>query len=127
MEEELALLRGVDDYFARPVYNRLFWNFTKAEGEAAYAMNYNLSDVNMDGFINEDDAMLSYPQGHGDAWGHYLSAMRHTYELLSHPYFNWVSRSESTICRILSLELTFLMRENLLPLLQPRPKRAKRS
>ena len=95
LDEELALLRGVDDYYARPVYNRLFWNFTKAEGEAAYAMNYNLSDVNLDGFINEDDAMLSYPQGHGDAWGHYLSAVKHTYDLLNHPYFNWVSRSES--------------------------------
>ena len=95
LDEELALLRGVDDYYARPVYNRLFWNFTKAEGEAAYAMNYNLSDVNLDGFIDEDDAMLSYPQGHGDAWGHYLSATKHTYDLLNHPYFNWVSRSES--------------------------------
>ena len=58
-------------------------------------MNYNLSDVNLDGFINEDDAMLRYPQGHGDAWGHYLSAIKHTYDLLNHPYFNWVSRSES--------------------------------
>ena len=95
LDEELALLRGVDDYYARPVYNRLFWNFTKAEGEAAYAMNYNISDVNLDGFIDETDAMQSYPQGHGDAWGHYLSAVKHTYELLAHPSFNWVSRSES--------------------------------
>ena len=37
LDEELALLRGVDDFFARPVYNRLFWNFNKGEGEAAYA------------------------------------------------------------------------------------------
>jgi len=95
MEEELDLLRGVDDYYARPVYNRLFWNFTKGEGEAAYATNYNITDVNMDGFINEDDAMLMFPQGHGDAWGHYLTAVRGQYNLLRHPYFNWVSRSES--------------------------------
>ncbi|WP_367871015.1 hypothetical protein [Luteolibacter sp. Populi] len=95
IEEELDLLRGVDDYFARPVYNRMFWNFTKGEGEAAYANNYNVSDVNADGFIDEDDAMLLFPQGHGDAWGHYLTAMRNQYELLRHPYFNWVSRSES--------------------------------
>lgn len=93
--EELGLLRGVDDYFARPVYNRLFWNFTKGEGEAAYAMNYNISDINTDGFIDEDDAMTLYPQGHGDAWGHYLTAVRKQYNLLRHPYFNWVSRSES--------------------------------
>lgn len=108
LEEELALLRGVDDYYARPVYNRLFWNFTKAEGEAAYAMNYNLSDVNLDGFINEDDAMLSYPQGHGDAWGHYLSAMKHTYDLLSHPNFNWVSRSESYNLQDVVISVDFL-------------------
>ena len=94
IEEELALLRGVDDNLARPVYNRLFWNFTKGEGEAAYAMNYNISDINNDGFIDEHDAMILYPQGHGDAWGHYLLALRRQYDLLRHRYFNWVSRSE---------------------------------
>ncbi len=93
-EEELALLRGQDDYLATPVYNRLFWNFTKGEGEAAYAVNYNISDVNADGFINEEDAMALYPQGHGDAWGHYLTALTRQYDLLRHPYFNWVSRAE---------------------------------
>jgi hypothetical protein len=95
IEEELGLLRGVDDFYARPVYNRLFWNFTKGEGEAAYATNYNITDVNADGFIDEADAMLMFPQGHGDAWGHYLTAVRTQYELLRHPYFNWVSRAES--------------------------------
>jgi hypothetical protein len=94
LEEELDLLRGQDDNMARPVYNRLFWNFTKGEGEAAYAMNYNISDINMDGFIDEDDAMALYPQGHGDAWGHYLTALTQQYNLLRHPYFNWVSRAE---------------------------------
>jgi len=92
--EELALLRGVDDYKARPVYNRLFWNFTKGEGEAAYATSYNISDVTMDGFINENDAMVLFPQGHGDAWGHYLTAIGGQYQLLKNPFFNWVSRSE---------------------------------
>ena len=95
IEEELGLLHGVDDFYARPVYNRLFWNFTKGEGEAAYAVNYNLGDGNDDGFVNEADAMLEFPQGHGDAWGHYLSAIRQQYKLFKHPYFNWVSRSES--------------------------------
>ena len=94
IEEELGLLRGLDDNFARPVYNRMFWNFTKGEGEAAYAMNYYITDINADGFVNEDDAMTLYPQGHGDAWGHYLTALRMQYSLLKHPYFNWVSRSE---------------------------------
>ena len=94
LEEELMLLRGQDDNMARPVYNRLFWNFTKGEGEAAYAMNYNISDINKDGFIDEYDAMILYPQGHGDAWGHYLTALKQQYNLLNHKYFNWVARSE---------------------------------
>lgn len=93
-DEELGLLRGLDDNFARPVYNRLFWNFTKGEGEAAYAMNYTIRDENEDGFIDEDDAMILYPQGHGDAWGHYLTALRNQYDLLNNKNFNWVSRSE---------------------------------
>lgn len=94
IEEELSLLRGAYDNKARPVYNRLFWNFTKGEGEAAYATAYNISDITEDGFIDEYDAMVLYPQGHGDAWGHYLTASRAQYELLVHPFFNWVSRSE---------------------------------
>ncbi|WP_269526450.1 hypothetical protein [Coraliomargarita parva] len=108
MEEELALLRGVYDYKARPVYNRLFWNFTKGEGEAAYANSYNVSDVTEDGFIDEDDAMVLYPQGHGDAWGHYLTAIRGQYELLNHPYFNWVSRSELYSLQDIVFEVDFL-------------------
>ena len=108
IDEELGLLRGVDDYFARPVYNRLFWNFTKAEGEAAYASNYNITDVNQDGFINEADAMLTYPQGHGDAWGHYLTALTNQYELLRHPDFNWVSRSESYNLQDIVITVDFL-------------------
>jgi len=108
MDEELGMLRGLDDGFARPVYNRLFWNFTKGEGEAAYALNYNVSDINMDGFIDEDDAMILYPQGHGDAWGHYLTATRMQYNLLKHPYFNWVSRSEFYNLMDIVLKVDFL-------------------
>lgn len=94
LEEELALLRGGDDTFGRPVYNRLLWNFTKSSGEADYTLSYNIHDVTQDGFINELDAQRLFPQGHGDAWGHYLSAVRLQYDLLRHPYFNWQSRSE---------------------------------
>jgi hypothetical protein len=108
IDEELALLRGVDDFFARPVYNRLFWNFTKGEGEAAYATNYNVTDINADGFIDEDDAMIQFPQGHGDAWGHYLTAVRSQYDLLRHPAFNWVSRSESYNLQDIVISVDFL-------------------
>ncbi|MBF0452260.1 MAG: IPT/TIG domain-containing protein [Candidatus Magnetomorum sp.] len=94
LEEELCLLRGREEEGARPVYNRLLWNFTKAEGEAAYALSYNIGDVNDDGFIDEADGRTMYPQGHGDAWGHYLTALKGYYDLLTHDYFNWESRSE---------------------------------
>ncbi|MBN9691935.1 MAG: VCBS repeat-containing protein [Verrucomicrobia bacterium] len=94
LDEELALLRGTDQSLGRPVFNRLFWNFTKDEGEVAYALNYQITDVNHDGFVDESDALRLYPQGHGDAWGHYLSAMQKRYDLLRHPLFNWDARGE---------------------------------
>ncbi len=108
LDEELALLRGVDDTFGRPVYNRFFWNFTKSQGEAAYASSYNISDTNNDGFVNEADAMKLYPQGHGDAWGHYLTALRGHYDLLRHPYFNWISRSEFYVLQDIVIDVDFL-------------------
>lgn len=95
LDEELALLRGRSEEGAYPAYNRLLWNFTRAEGEAAYALSYNITDVNQDGFINEADARILYPQGHGDAWGNYLSALRTYYDLLRHPNYNWQARSEN--------------------------------
>ncbi len=95
LEEELALLRGRSEEGAYPAYNRLLWNFTRAEGEAAYALSYNIKDENHDGFINEADGRALYPQGHGDAWGHYLSALKTYYDLLRHPNFVWQSRSEN--------------------------------
>lgn len=94
LDEEMALLRGIADDRRRPMHNRLFWNFTKGEGEVAYAMNYNIQDVNQDGFIDENDALIQYPQGHGDAWGHYLTAIKSRYRLLRHPFFSWQPRSE---------------------------------
>lgn len=93
-EEELSLLRGIDSDRGRPFHNRLFPNFTKGEGEPAYVINYNLKDANTDGFIDESDALLLYPHGHGDAWGHYLKALRTQYSLIREPLFNWESRSE---------------------------------
>ncbi|ETR73416.1 MAG: hypothetical protein OMM_06936 [Candidatus Magnetoglobus multicellularis str. Araruama] len=94
LEEELSLLRGMPAGGARPAYNRLLWNFTRAEGEVAYAMSYYMTDKNRDGLIDIDDARMLYPQGHGDAWGHYLTALKVYYDLMGHPNFNWNPRSE---------------------------------
>ncbi|HEX5218398.1 MAG TPA: LamG-like jellyroll fold domain-containing protein [Verrucomicrobiae bacterium] len=101
LEEELVLLRGRDDRSATvrsaPAYNRLFWNFTHGEGEVAYAQAYNITDQNSDGFITADDARIMYPQGHGDAWGHYLTATKTYYSLLQNTNFDWIARSESIL------------------------------
>ncbi len=99
LEEELVLLRGRDDKFgpvaASPVYNRFYWNFTTGDGEVAYALSYNITDQNSDGVIDEYDARILYPQGHGDAWGHYLTALDFYYNLLRHPFFTWGARPEA--------------------------------
>ena len=101
LEEELALLRGRDDKTSgvqgAPVYNRLVWNFTSGDGEVAYAQTYNISDQNRDGFLDEKDARIMFPQGHGDAWGHYLTAMTTYYDLLRHPHYTWKPRTESVL------------------------------
>ncbi|KPA10085.1 conserved hypothetical protein, secreted [Candidatus Magnetomorum sp. HK-1] len=94
LNEEITLLCGRLEKGARPAYNRFLWNFTKGQGEAAYALSYHMDDFNYDGFIDEADGRILYPQGHGDAWGHYLTALKQHYDLLSHPQFNWISRSE---------------------------------
>jgi hypothetical protein len=107
LHEELALLRGRDDVLApsiqtKPFYNKLVWNFSNdiTGGEVAYALNYNIRDVAEGpgvGVISEDDAKRLYPQGHGDAWGHYLTAMKSYYKLLTHPFYTWVPRSETIL------------------------------
>ena len=93
-EEELALLRGRGEVGARPAYNRLLWNFTNGQGEAAYAMNYGITDVNNDGFIDANDAARLYPQSHGDAWGHFTMALQGYANLFRHARFAWDARSE---------------------------------
>lgn len=105
LEEELALLRGRDDSLlpgvqVAPVYNRLVWNYTRGidAGEVIYALNYNIQeDPNRtpDGIINAADAAVMFPQGHGDAYGHYLTALKAYYSLLLNPNFDWVPRIES--------------------------------
>ncbi|RME94692.1 MAG: hypothetical protein D6766_05145, partial [Verrucomicrobia bacterium] len=105
LEEELALLRGRDDFLVPgvevpPVYNRLVWNYTRGidAGEVIYALNYNIQeDPNHepDGVIDAEDAARMYPQGHGDAYGHYLTALKGYYSLLMNRHFDWVPRSEA--------------------------------
>ncbi len=106
LEEELGLLRGRDNtrlpnVQTHPVYNRFIWNFTRdlTGGEVAYALNYNIRNADGDvaGTINEADAKRLYPQGHGDAWGHYLTAIKNYYRLLRSPHFTWVPRTESIL------------------------------
>ena len=106
MEEELDLLRGRDDTLqpgvkSAPVYNRLYWNFTQGidGGEVAYALNYNIraQDGSISGTISASDAAVLYPQGHGDAWGHYLSAIKGYYLLLRNPNFTWVPQIEAVL------------------------------
>lgn len=114
LDEELALLRGRDQ--VRPpdvdlsgrrqatVYNRLPWNFTSGDGQVAYANNYQvtrLTDINplcgTQGHSSCAGARDLYPQGHGDAWGHYLTAVKKFYALLRHPTFEWVVSTEAVL------------------------------
>ncbi|MBQ3811175.1 MAG: hypothetical protein II839_10200 [Kiritimatiellae bacterium] len=95
LDEELALLRGRTGENApaltlSPYYNRLVWNFTRGitAGEVAYAVNYDISGNNT-GLIDYQQAAEMYPQGHGDAYGHYLSALSGYYRLLRNPKFTW--------------------------------------
>jgi hypothetical protein len=102
LEEELILLRGRDDSQApgvniTPVYNRLVWNYTGGinSGEALYALNYNITDKTANGVVDAGDAQRMYPQGHGDAYGHYLTALTGYYKLLQNPNFTWAPRIEA--------------------------------
>ena len=95
LDEELALLRGRTGESAPvttlpPFYNRLVWNFTRGitAGEVAYAVNYNIEGRETV-TLGEEQAATLYPQGHGDAYGHYLSALKGWYRLLRNPHFTW--------------------------------------
>jgi uncharacterized delta-60 repeat protein len=104
MDEELGLLRGRDDFLqpgtrVAPFYNRLVWNYTRGilSGEAIYALNYNIRDMNGDGDVEEADAAKLFPQGNGDAYGHYLTALTGYYSLLHNEFFSWVPRTEAVL------------------------------
>jgi len=105
LDEELALLRGRDDSLSPsiqtpPVYNRMFWNYTRGidAGELIYALNYNIREANdgvADGKVDAEDAARMFPQAHGDAYGHYLTAVKNYYRLLVDPEFTWAPRIEA--------------------------------
>ena len=92
---------------ASPAYNRLLWNFTLGDGEVAYAQNYNISDVDESGFIDVVDARTLYPQGHGDAWGHYTKALHYFYQLAQNENFVWVAAAEKVSVDGLAIEVDF--------------------
>ena len=106
LDEEIALLRGRDDSVSpgvgtAPGYNRLYWNYTRGinSGEAIYALNYNIKEKvgssTANGVIDESDAQRMFPQGHGDAYGHYLTALTGYYKLLTNNNFTWTPRAEA--------------------------------
>jgi hypothetical protein len=116
LDEELALLEGRDVLGIRPFYNRLPWNFTIADGEVAYRQVYNITDVadstgamEPDGEINEYDAKFLYPQGHGDAWGHYLNAIKKLYYLITHDAVDavWVPTPEAILVAQAPVEVDY--------------------
>jgi hypothetical protein len=105
MDETLALLRGRDDFLSpgttvNPSYNRLYWNYTNGinSGEPFYAVNYNIKEKvggkNEDGVLDAADAQAMFPQGHGDAYGHYLTALTGYYKLLTSPNYTWIPTTE---------------------------------
>jgi hypothetical protein len=106
LDEEMALLRGRDDsvspgVITKPFYNRLVWNYTRGinSGEAIYASNYNIKEKvgssTANGVIDAADAQRMFPQGHGDAYGHYLTALTGYYRLLWNPNFTWKPSAEA--------------------------------
>ena len=89
LDQELALLRGRDDSYlpplgTYPVYNRLFWNTSGAnvDGTVAYVNTYCGGDP--------ANGPSYFPQGHGDAWGHYLTALTEYYGLFRNPKFTMI-------------------------------------
>ena len=104
LEETLALWRGRDNSQTptdiAPAYNRLYWNYVNgiASGEPVYSENYNIKEKTgtaANGVIDAADAQRIYPQGHGDAYGHYLTALKGYYKLLTNDVFEWQPIAES--------------------------------
>ena len=110
LEEELALLRGIGDRTKQirkaPAYNRLRWNMNEDNGRALYVENYAIGDAPVSSRSEEraetvpydERPRKKYPQGHGDAYGHYLMALKVYYGLIRNQSFEWSpGRSRATI------------------------------
>ena len=113
LHEELALLRGVAERNTRqaPEYNRLKWQLSQTLESALYVANYGPFEDKEGLNLGERSdpfyaAKKAYPQGHGDAYGHYLMALKVYYQLLSHPRFEWLTgrNLDSIGGRILKLD-----------------------
>ncbi|MEM6972918.1 MAG: hypothetical protein AAF577_08930 [Pseudomonadota bacterium] len=101
LEEELALTRGLEAADTAPMHNRLAPNLSKgAAAGAIYLGAYGIqhSETAEDDIAAmqrgevadlREDALSAYPQGHGDAYGHYLSGTEIFYDLMRHPEFTW--------------------------------------
>ena len=114
LEEELALLRGVSDSGVTdvregPAYNRLRWNISGDNlYQPLYVLSYGISEDKADTIAEEspetraeqrdivDIAQRRFPQGHGDAYGHYLSALKVYYSLIRDDEFDWTVGSGAT-------------------------------
>ena len=105
LHEELALLRGVATRNTRqaPEYNRLKWELSDTLQSSLYMANYGPFEDKEGLDLGERSdpfyaAKKVYPQGHGDAYGHYLMALKVYYQLLSHPNFGWkTGRNQDSI------------------------------
>ncbi|MCD9457681.1 hypothetical protein [Marinibactrum halimedae] len=104
LDEELALLRGVPRRNTL-TGNRLLWNTSGGAVEATYVQVYGLSDTNGDGI--EDEAQRQFPQGHGDAWGHYLTANKLYYSLARHPNYDWKPLTDTTTIAGVALQVDY--------------------
>jgi hypothetical protein len=118
LDEEIALLAGRDDFLSpavttAPAYNRLYWNYINGinSGEVIYALNYNIKEktgsASADGSVDAADAQRMFPQGHGDAYGHYLTSLKGYYKLLTSPHFTWIPRSEGVDVLGLTLQVDY--------------------
>jgi len=102
LDEELALLRGRTSGGSAldhpPEFNRLKANIGDPALETAYVNNYSIRAYGTKGTdLTAEDARREYPQGHGDAWGHYLSAVKGYYQLLSATNFAWFTTNEEIV------------------------------
>jgi hypothetical protein len=116
LSEELALIRGRDNSMnpqvsQYPCYNRLPWNITAdiTGGQVAYMLNYGISDLkgNQNGVLDADDAIALFPQGHGDAYGHYLSALKGYYAYLHNPLFSWYPQVEGILVKDVEVTISY--------------------